>query len=412
MRTANPAITVDQQVQVLRALREHGSQTRRQLSDMTGYSVSLVRQLAQDLVLQGMMAEDGIASPESPGRPSQVWTLAPNACLSVGLDVGGSFTRLMILDTTGHILHQAVTPTIKAQNRTALLEHLRDFVLGVLESLGDRRQFVCGAGVSFSGMIDRQGHAIAAPNIDAADHLPLKEYLEDALHLPVIVEDSSRAMTLAEMRYGAGRHDDDFICINVGAGIGMGIIVSRQLYRGGLGLAGEIGHIPMLPNGDRCHCGSQGCLETLASGRAIAARARHLLEQGVPSLLLDLVDTDTSLTSITTRQVTEAARQGDRLALDLLQNAGGWLGMALATAVNLFSPQKIVLTGGVMRGNDLLLAIIQESAERYALPQLPRPLPIVMTELDDQVGALGAATLILDREFESGFAERLSRSLA
>jgi predicted NBD/HSP70 family sugar kinase len=121
---------------------------------------------------------------------------------------------------------------------------------------------------------------------------------------------------------------------------------------------------------------------------------------------------DGTLANVSTKQVIEAARQGDRLSLDLLQNAGGWLGMALATAINLFSPQKIVLTGGVMRGNDLLLAIIQEAAERYALPQLPRPLPIVMTELDDQVGALGAATLILDREFEAGFAERLSRALA
>lgn len=404
MRVANPAITVEQEIQILRLLRQHGSLTRRQLSLHSGYSVSLVRQLTQDLVENGLIAGDRIAA-DAPGRPSQLWGLAPDACLAVGLDVGGNNTRLVILDSTGHILHQNTTATVQANSGTALLEHLRDVVLKELASLGDRQQYIRGLGVAFSGFIDRQGHSIAAPNIDSAQQLPLKEYLQASLNLPVTVDDSSRTMALAEMRYGAGQHDDDFICVNVGAGIGMGIIINRQLYRGSMALAGEIGHIPMQPNGDRCHCGSRGCLETLASGRAIAVRARYLLEQGAPSILRDKSG-DTG--DVTAKTVTAAAREGDRLALDLLNSAGMWLGMALATAINLFSPQKIVLTGGVMRGNQVLFNSIREAAERYALPQLPRPLPLVLTELDDQVGALGAATLILDQEFEQGFAWRLS----
>jgi glucokinase len=337
--------------------------------------------------------------------------LAPDACLALGLDVGGRFTRVIVLDTVGQTLFAQAVPTPVASSGTALLAELDMLARHALDSLGARRSSVCGLGVAFSGFIDnRSGTSINAPNIAGARDLPLQAALQAAFNLPVMVDDSSRAMTLAEMRYGAGQGIENFLCVNIGAGIGMGIVVDGQLYRGGLGFAGEIGHIPVQPGGARCHCGNQGCLETLSSGWGIAARACDLLKQGAPSLLHDL--TAGAPENVTAELVTQAAQAGDQLALDLLDSAGMWLGTALAAAVNLFSPQKVILTGGGIRSNETLLEAVRATAERYVLPHTPRPLAFVVTQLDQQAGALGAATLILDVAFDTGFAQQLAQARA
>ena len=406
MRVADPENTIEQQVELLRLLREHGAQTRRALSLHSGYSISQVRQLMQSLFQQNLIVEDSIEAQNAPGRPSHRWALSPEACYAVGLDVGGIYTRLVVLDTIGRVIYKQQIDTLQAATGSDLLVYLATFVRDQLALCGVRQEAISGMGVAFSGIMDFQrGTSIDAPNIAASHHLPLQAYLQKALGLPVIVDDSSRTMALAEKRYGAAQGSDNFLCVNVGAGIGMGIILNGQLHRG-TGLAGEIGHIPMQIDGESCHCGGQGCLETLASGRAIAAHARRKLEQGLPSILRDLSHDDPA--NISARLVTEAARAGDQLALDLLREAGTWLGLGVATVINLFAPERVVLTGGVMRRNDLLLAVVQEVAEYYTLPQFSRPLPIVLTRLDEQVAALGAATLILDSMFATGFREELS----
>lgn len=408
MRVANPDNTVEQQLHILRLLRKHGAQTRRQLSEQTGYSVSLVRQLTQGLVEHGLMVEGGLTKINTPGRPSQVWSLAPDASCAVGLDVGGIHTRIVVLNTLGEVLHRQIIPTEPASSPSDMLTKLVLLVEATLNALGKQAERVRGVGVAFSGFINRRGDSLAAPNIAAIETeiLPLQTHLAKALNLPVIVEDSSRTMALAEMRYGAARGYDNFIGVNIGAGIGTGIVIDGNLYVGELGLAGELGHIPVMPTGDRCRCGKLGCLETVASGNALAQRAGSRLNAGVQSQLRDLCDNDPS--RLTAAMVTQAALAGDQIAQEILADAGMWVGMALGTLVNLFSPKLVVLTGGVMRGNTLLFGIIRQAAYQHMLTQIRADVSLVLTELDEQVGALGAATLILDAEFEQGFAERLN----
>ncbi len=406
MRVTDRENTVEQQVSLLRLLRKHGPQTVRQLSDKSGHSLSLIRQLTQELADNNHISPYGIAPLNGAGRPSQLWSITPENCYAIGLDVGGTTTRLVVLDAVGKVVFSRTTPTIHPTSSMALLNHLTQTVQTALQALDSGRVSVRGLGVAFSAFVDFQhGQSLQAPNIAYAESLPIQDHLVAALGLPVLVDDSSRTMAVAEMRYGAARHSESFLCINVGAGIGSGIMIGGQLYRGPWGLAGEIGHIPLLLNGTRCRCGGTGCLETLASGSAIAARARYLLEHRTYSRLSELCGGDP--TKITTQMVTNAALEGDDLALSLLDEAGTWLGLAIATAVNLMSPDLVVLTGGVMRGNTLLLSIIQRELNHYTLTQLPRPFPLVLTELDEMQGALGAATLILDTEYEHGFMQRL-----
>jgi predicted NBD/HSP70 family sugar kinase len=276
----------------------------------------------------------------------------------------------------------------------------------MLTRLGERRAKVQGVGVAFSGFVDfRQGLSLDAMHIAHANALPLQRYLANVLALPVIMDDSARAVALAEVRYGAARHSRNCICVSVGQGIGTGVIIDGQLYRGALGLAGELGHIPVSLGGTPCRCGGHGCLETLASGAAVLARARTLLEQGMPSRLHALCDQDYA--RLTPGLITEAALAGDEMALSLLRHVGQWLGLGLAILGNLYSPELLVLTGSVMRGNTLLLDMVRQEMQRYLLPPLRSSLKVVLTALDDAAGASGAATFILDDAFERGFAHRL-----
>jgi glucokinase-like ROK family protein len=407
VRIPDPTNSIEQQSHILRLLRRHGPQTRRQLADLTGHSLSLIRQLMQNLEARDLVREGGIVFAEAPGRPSQVWSLTPDACLAIGVDIGGVSTRIAVLDALGNVLAQQTIQTAHAASSAALLHDIGGLAAGAMRRLGERQSAVRGVGIAFSGFVDfEHGRSLDAPNIPHAHALPLQQHLVETLGLPVLVDDSSRAMALAELRYGAARGFDNFVCVNVGAGVGTGIIVNGQLFRGALGLAGEIGHIPVMVNGPRCRCGRQGCLETLASGSAIAAQARYVLESDIPTRMRDHWTGD--LASVNAESVMRAALDGDDLALKLIDDAGQWLGVGVAILINLFSPDLVVLTGGVMRHNTLLSEVVQREADQHILAQLPRPFPIRLTSLDEYAGALGAATLILDREFESGFAERLA----
>jgi len=406
MRVADPENTITQQIELLRLLRE-GPRTRRNLSDSSGYSISLVRQHMQVLEANGLVVDDGKMTSDTRGRPSTRWSVDPDACLAVGLDVGGISMRIVAVDARGETLYRSTAPTPIAPTGDDLLRTLGVFVLSAFNALGTRRAFIRGLGISFSGFVDAQlGLSLDAANIVAAQQLPLQTYFHETIGVPIIVEDSSRAMAIAQMRYGAARGLQNFITINVGAGIGTGVVINGYLYRGDGGLAGELGHIPMLPDGAVCRCGSQGCLETLSSGSAIAARAQFQLEQSTPSLLHNLCHRRPE--TVTTLMVTNAARVGDKLAVEVLTEAGDWLGMATATAINLYSPRIVVFTGGVMRSNDLFLNIVEDAARRYILRQLPQPFPMVLSTLDDYEAALGAATLVIDHEFGQGFAQRLA----
>jgi predicted NBD/HSP70 family sugar kinase len=405
MRAPDPINTGEQQALLLRILREHGGLTRRQLAEISGYSISLVRQLTEALALHGLIIADRIA-PDVPGRPSQRWSLAGDACLAVGLDVSSRALRVVILDTTGETLYQHHLPRRESVTPDDLLEDLVTVVSSALATLGERRTLVRGLGVAFGGFVDfKRGVSLDAIDIPHATLLPLQQLLAARLHIPVILDDRSRAMALAEARYGAARDGRDCICVNISSGIGTGIIIDGALYRGALGLAGELGHIPVMIGGAPCRCGGQGCLETIASSAAIEARARDLLRQGTPTLLQTLSGDGIQ---VSVARVAEAAQAGDAVARSLLEYAGGWLGLGLATLVNLYSCERIILTGSAMRGNPVLLEVIQREIQRYIIRAIREHIQVLPSELDEAASAIGAATFILDAEFGHGFEARLA----
>jgi len=252
---------------------------------------------------------------------------------------------------------------------------------------------VRAAGVAAAGLCNPvTGTIIESPNLPEWRDVPFASWLQQDLALPVFIANDANAAALGELRYGAGRGLRDFIYVTVSSGIGGGLVLGGELYAGHSNTAGEVGHIPVEPDGPPCGCGSHGCLEAVASGLALAREASRRLAQGEPSVLLELCRGDTSM--VTAELVHQAALRGDGLALELAEQTGRYLGIAFAGLINVLNPEAIIVGGGLSKMGDLLLGpTVRTLRERsYELPA--RECRITVTPLGDMGGVLGAVALV------------------
>jgi len=232
------------------------------------------------------------------------------------------------------------------------------------------------------------------PNISGWDGYPLRDVLRERFEVPVVLGDDANAAALAEQRFGAGRRHPHMIYLTISTGVGSGIIVNDRLLLGAGGLAAEAGCMVIDPNGPLCGCGNPGCLEALVSGPAIARTARERVRAGEATCLLEMAGGDPGRISALT--VNQAAQRGDPLALDVLRQAGEYLGLGLVSLLHLFNPDIVVIGGSVSKAGDLLLGPAREVVRRRCLSEAYwRETPIVLAELGDDVGLLGALCLVL-----------------
>jgi glucokinase len=231
------------------------------------------------------------------------------------------------------------------------------------------------------------GVIVKAPNISEWQHFPVVHYLHDIFQVPVMLDNDANLAALGEWKFGAGRGHHHLVYVTVSTGIGGGIIIADQLLHGIRGLAAEIGHITVDPNGPLCACGHYGHLEAVASGTAIARQAREAIHRGAHSLLSEVPE-------ITAKSVAEAAAQGDHLAAGIMRTAGNWLGRAFADFLHIFNPSALILGGGVMQSGDLILDPIRESLTEHALsPEYLEGLTLTIAELGDEPGLVGAMVM-------------------
>jgi predicted NBD/HSP70 family sugar kinase len=243
------------------------------------------------------------------------------------------------------------------------------------------------------------GISVLAPNLPKWRDVPVVRLLKEAFNLPVLMVNDAGAMALGEHWFGAGRGYRDLVCVNVGIGIGAGIILDGRLYRGGAGGCGEIGHVTVNENGPRCPCGSNGCLELMAAGPAISARAIQALSSGVTTALETLSNGNRA--NVTSRLVAEAARQGDKFATEILADAGRYVGIGVAMVVNLLSPTLVIIGGGVAQSGEQFFNAICSTVERRAYTTIVNKPLIVLSELQGDASVLGAVALVLEWAFNS-----------
>ena len=286
----------------------------------------------------------------------------------LGLDIGGTKSAAIIGDADGNVLHRASGPTPLGDWPTAVA-FLIELIHTALREYNIPITQYAALGVSVGGPLDsKTGTVYAPPNLPAWDAVPLCRILTDAFPLPVALENDANATALAEHKWGAGQGSRDMAFLTMGTGIGAGLILDNQLYRGRHDLAGEVGHATILPDGPPCPCGKRGCLETLASGTAIGRMGRERYKE--PGL--------------TARDVVTRARAGDAIALSVVADAAYYMGIGLANLLHTLNLEVIVLGTLAVEAGDLLLEPIRTSAREYCWPRVWDGVQIVPA-------ALGAA---------------------
>jgi len=283
----------------------------------------------------------------------------------------------------------SLTPTImqKTSTQPAGWQTLPRLV-ELVRSVWPDGHSVAGIGVAVPGPVDPfRGVVLRAPSIPGWENLPLREILSETLRAPVYIGNDANVAALGEWVYGAGQGHQDMIYMTISTGIGGGLIVNGQLLLGASGLAGELGHVTVLPDGPLCSCGRRGHLEALASGPSIASWVKEQLKNGVPSLL-------NQETQLSAAQIAAAATKGDELAQAAFERAGAYLGQALADYINIFNPSAVILGGGVSNSGELLLAPIRKIIQRqvYSHHFLDK-LKLTTAALGDEAGLLGALAL-------------------
>jgi glucokinase len=256
-----------------------------------------------------------------------------------------------------------------------------------LGKAGVKRERLAGLGIASPGAVDvARGIVPNAPQLPGWQDVPLARLLGERFGLPTLLENDASAAALGEHRFGAGRGSRYMLYITVSTGVGGGIIIDGELYRGKSGAAGELGHVIIDMNGPACGCGAHGCLESLASGTAIAKRGELLAESG-DSLILARLRKEEG--PVTAEMMERAATMGDAASREAFRQAGHYFGVALAGFVNVFDPEVIVIGGGVAKAGDLLLEQARVTMESLAMTQPLKGLRLTASALGDFAGALG-----------------------
>jgi glucokinase len=308
--------------------------------------------------------------------------------LSVGIDIGGTKVAAGVVDETGHVLDQ-----LRRDTPTTSPAAVEDTITDLVTSLRSRHR-IYSVGVGAAGFVDASRSSVLfAPHL-AWRHEPLRDALRRRIGLSVTVENDANAAAWAEWRFGAARNEEDLVCITLGTGIGGALVINGGVHRGRFGIAGEFGHMQVVPRGHRCECGNRGCWEQYASGNALVREARELARANSPVIhyLLQQAGGDPEL--ITGPSVTAAARAGDPAAVELLAEMGQWLGVGIASLAAAFDPGMFVIGGGVSDAGDLLIDPAREAYRRTLTGRGFRPeARILRAQLGPEAGMIGAADL-------------------
>ncbi|MFC5219000.1 ROK family transcriptional regulator [Streptomyces coerulescens] len=387
--TARPANA--HQAHILRLLRDEGPNSRAQLGELVDLSRSKLAVEVDRLMETGLVVNDGLAASRG-GRRSHSLRLAPELRF-LGIDIGATSADVAVTNAQLEVLGHLSQSVDVREGPVAVFEQVLDMA-AKLRAAGIAEGFD-GAGVGIPGPVRfPEGVPVAPPLMPGWDNFPVREALSQDLDCPVMVDNDVNLMALGEQQAGVARRVKDFLCVKIGTGIGCGIVVNGEVYRGVTGSAGDIGHIQVDAHGHPCPCGNSGCLEAHFSGAALARDA--LAESGHPGQLADRLAASGTLTAA---DVAAAAAAGDAVAGELIREGGSRVGQVIAALVSFFNPALVVVGGGVTGLGHGLLASIRTQVYRRSLPLATGDLPIVLSELGPQAGVVGAARLITDRVF-------------
>jgi predicted NBD/HSP70 family sugar kinase len=377
-------------LRVIDALRQRGIASRSEIARHTGLSRTTVTTLVSDLAAKGLVVEQPLTETQGRGRPPTLLRLDPSVGAVVGIHFDHRLLRVAVADLSSTVLAERTRVLDVDHAATTALDASAALVAAVLDEAGLDRSRVVGAGIALAGPVDRDGTVGSTVILPGWEGLNAIDELTQRLDLQVSVDNDANLGALAEVSFGAGRGLSDVIYVMVSSGVGAGVVLDGKLHRGVTGLAGELGHVSVRPEGTVCRCGNRGCLETVASTDAVLS----LLRPAHGELGL--------------HQLVELLQAGDTGAHRAVHDAGLEIGRVLSGLCNVLSPAGVIVGGdlGVAAAPSLLKGI-REALDRYALPPVRAAIELKAGVLGERAEVLGALALVIgdtDRLRSAGLA--------
>jgi glucokinase len=314
--------------------------------------------------------------------------------LAIGIDLGGTNTRIALINEQGWIIISKEFPTKSDQVGKSIIYTISAQIDTILKKANCPRNYVAGVGLGSAGFLSpEKGIIYFSPNLPAISDFSMAKLLEKETGFKTILENDANAAAIGEHWLGVAKDVNNFIFVTLGTGVGSGIILNGKIWHGTHGFAGELGHIILFPDGLPCKCGRKGCLEMYCSAPAIVNLIYEKLQHYPSSSLRS------EIKPLTSRKIFEHAFRGDRLAREVFLNMGRYLGIALSTVFNMLDLQMAVIGGKVAEAGDFIMQPAREEVERMAISSRYYPLQVLKSELGDNAGVIGAAWIVFNNSY-------------
>ncbi len=359
------------------------------ISERIEKSVPLTTRMLNELVSEGFIVEAGLA-PSTGGRKPLIYSLKPDIMYIMSVAMDQFVTSIGIMDLQNNFVTPVVKFDLPLSETPDALDILSENINALIERSSISKTVITGIGIGMPGFIDIE-KGINYSFFNSKDR-SITQYLEDRVDLPVFIDNDSSLIALAELRFGAGKNKKNAMVINIGWGIGLGLIMNSGLFRGNNGFAGEFSHIPLFSNGKICSCGKSGCLETEASLAVVAEKARLGVAEGKISSLKEV----SANYETASDEIISAAIKGDKYSIELLSSAGYSIGRGAAILIHVLNPEAIILSGRGSSAGKLWQAPVQQAINEHCIPRLAEKTVIEISSLGQRAEMIGAAALVIE----------------
>jgi len=380
---------------IIKRLTLIGVATIAELCKETDFSIPTVTKIIAELIDEGIVFEDGKVGTAGGRRPSQ-YGINPNACFYLGVEVKRDSINIGIQDFNNSFVKLSENILYTLENTRESLSSLCSIINKFVDDSGVIRDKIIGACINLSGRINsRKGFSYS---YFFFEEKPLSEIIESQIHIKTFLENDTRAMAYGEYNCGVIQNEKDVIFVNIGLGVGIGIVCNGILYYGKSGYSGEFGHSPVFDNEIICHCGKKGCLETETSGIALERKFKKALENGSISILSG----KKAIEEITVEDILAAiTKNEDTLGIEIIEEIGGNMGRYLSMLINIFNPELVVI-GGMLAETGMYLRLpIRTAIHKYSLSLVSLDMELKMSTLGSKAGVIGACYILRDKLFRS-----------
>lgn len=386
------------QYKVVNLMRSLGVLSRGDLAQQLGYSRATISGIVKDLIDRSIIRESADAE-STGGRPARILDFNAGFAYVIGVDMGATSVDMALADFRGELLLRHREAIDVRQGPEPVLDRVVERMQALIRRAAISGDKIRSIGIGVPGPVDFLNGVLSMPPIMPGwERYPIRTRIQAAFPLATVVVDNDvNVMALGELRSGAGKGVDHFIFVKVGTGIGAGIVVNGEIYRGSNGCAGDIGHIQADRSGPVCHCGNVGCIEAVASGSALARQAMQAAQSGRSPVLAQVLANGT--TQLTAEHVGMAAHAGDKVAMELVKTSGTLIGEVLAGVVNFFNPSLILIGGGVANIGTQFLSTIRRGILSRSLPLSTQHLRIDYSPMGEDAGVIGAVALAIEHIF-------------